>query len=200
MVEDQTEHTNSKDLTKKEDDVVERSVLSPFSFGYVEKELRKKNFGILTTITPQGRPHSAGVVYGLAPVNQPFALYLVSRPVLKKVRNLKNNPNVSFVVPFPRLLFRMIPPACIQFQGKAEIISFSNQIALKAFRGSIVLRRCIQHSIGLGESIFIKVVPDNKIFCFGVGADIWDFLLPSKRENIRNLYVTVPQDRFQSKS
>lgn len=122
---------------------VEKSQPAPFSFEYIERKLREKSFGILGTVSQNGRPHSVGVVYAVSPPNHPFCLYLITRPVLKKARNIRNNPNVSFVVPFPHYVFRMLPPACIQFQGKAEIIPINDPTATKAFQKSIVLKRSI---------------------------------------------------------
>jgi len=179
----------------KEPETIETNAQAPFPFTYVEKQLRKKNFGILTTVTPQGRPHSVGVVYAVAPPDMPFSLYLISRPVLKKARNIRNNSNVSFVVPFPHYLLRLIPPSCVQFQGKAELIPFDDPIAIKAFQSSIVLRRSLLHSAELGESIFFRIVPDKKIFCYGIGANVWQFLIPSQNKKVKNFYVVVPQNR-----
>ena len=175
---------------------MEASQNAPFTFAYVEKLLSKKNFGILSTITPEGKSHSIGVVYSISPPSQPFSIYLITRLVLKKARNIHSNPNVSFVVPFPHYVFRTVPPSCIQFQGKAELISIDNPIATKAFQRSIVLRRSMMHSISLGgESTFIKIIPDNKILSFGIGANIWQFLLRSKNENLGNYHVIVPERR-----
>jgi len=174
---------------------IETSVMAPFPFAYVEKQLRKKNFGILTSVTPEGRPHSVGVVYAVVPPELPFSLYLVSRPVLKKTRNILNNPNVSFVVPFPHYLLRLIPPSCVQFQGKAEIIPFDDPVATNAFQGSIVLRRSLTYSAEMGESIFFRIVPDKKIFCYGIGANVWQFLIPSQNRKVKNFYVVAPQNR-----
>lgn len=101
---------------------IETNVMAPFSFEYIEKNLRKKTFGILSSVSPEGKPHSVGVVYGVAPPNSPFSLYILSRPVLKKSRNMIKNPNISFVVPFPHYLLRFVPPSCVQFQCIAEQI------------------------------------------------------------------------------
>ena len=196
MGESKREDKNSRDLTKKEHGIIETSLRAPFPFDYVEKQLRKKNFGILTTVTPEGRPHSVGVVYAMAPPGlQFFCLYLITRPVLKKGRNIRDNPNVSFVVPFPHYVFRSIPPRCIQFQGKAELLSIDDPIVVKAFQSSIVLKRSMEHSLRLGESIFIRIVPDKKIFCFGIGANLLKFLIPSQNKNLGNFYVIVPENR-----
>jgi hypothetical protein len=90
----------------------ESSEKAPLTFAYVEKLLRTKNFGVLTTITPVGKPHSVGVVYAVSPPSEPFCIYLITRVALKKARNINNDSNVSFVVPFPHYIFRIVPPTC----------------------------------------------------------------------------------------
>jgi len=69
----------------------ESSEKAPLTFAYVEKLLRTKNFGVLTTITPVGKPHSVGVVYAVSPPSEPFCIYLMSRVALKKARNINND-------------------------------------------------------------------------------------------------------------
>ena len=133
-----------------------RNQQAPFLFEYVERMLRRKNFGVLGTISHDGSPHSVGVVYAVGPRDAPFCLYLITRPVLKKARNIHSNPTVSFVVPFPHYIFRSLPPACIQFQGKAELISIDDPAAVKSFQSSLVLRRSMEHSLDL-ESLPLSV-------------------------------------------
>ncbi len=117
----------------------ESSEKAPLTFAYVEKLLRTKNFGVLTTITPVGKPHSVGVVYAVSPLSEPFCIYLITRVALKKARNINNDSNVSFVVPFPHYIFRIVPPACIQFQGKTEFIPIDNPDAVKSIDLSSLL-------------------------------------------------------------
>lgn len=174
---------------------VEKSQPAPFGFDYVERKLRSKTFGILSTVSQDVRPHSVGVVYGVSPPGKPFCLYLITRPVLKKARNIAQNPNISFVVPFPYFVLRPFPQSCIQFQAKAEIVPIDNSDATRAYERSVVLRRSKEHSLRLGESIFIKVVPDEKIFSFGISASALQFLVPSQNRSLGNFYVTIPQGR-----
>ena len=65
------------------------------SFAEVETEVRKKTFGVLTTIDAEGRPHSTGVLYGVAPPSSPFALFILTGERYVKVRNVRSNPAVS---------------------------------------------------------------------------------------------------------
>ena len=88
-----------------------------------------------------------------------------------------------------------MPSACIQFQGKAELIPIDDAIAMNAFQSSSVLRRSMMHSIDMGESTFIRIVPDNKIFSFGISASIWQYLIRSQNKTLGNFHVAVPQSR-----
>jgi uncharacterized protein YhbP (UPF0306 family) len=179
-----------KDLNK-----IQTNKLAPFTFSYLEKQLRRKSFGVVSTIAPQAKPHAVGVIYAVAPANQPFSVYLISSPTSKKVRNIRKNPNVAFAVPFPHYLVRSIPPACIQFQGKAELISSDKSDVTKIFQSSFVLRRSLRHGVEMGELVFIRLVPDDKIFCWGISVRFWQFVLSSQNKNLENLYVVVPQNR-----
>ncbi|WXG42471.1 MAG: pyridoxamine 5'-phosphate oxidase family protein [Candidatus Freyarchaeum deiterrae] len=166
-------------------------MLAPFTFAYVEKQLRKKNFGILSTVTPQGRPHSVGVVYGIPSSELPFSLYLITRPTLRKAKNIKMNHNVSFVVPFPHYFLRFVPQSCVQFQGTAEILAADDPVALRMFQSSRVLKSSLEHTRMLGDPIFIRIEPDEKIFLWGLGANVWQII----RHSTSNCYVMVPPDR-----
>jgi general stress protein 26 len=79
------------------------------TFDFIEKQIRKKSFGINSTVTPKGHAHSTGIMYGVSLPEKKFALYSTSSETYKKVRNIKKNPHISFVVPFPHYYLRMIP-------------------------------------------------------------------------------------------
>jgi len=138
------------------------AVMAPFPFAYVEKQLRRKNTGILSTVTPEGRAHSVGAVYGVAPSDLPFSLYLITRPTLKKARNIRNNPNVSFVVPFPHHFLRFIPASCVQFQGRAQILPSDDPVASKVFQDSVVLRHSLEYTKKLVNLYSSELCPMRK--------------------------------------
>ena len=97
-------------------------MMKELSFDFVEKEVRKKSFGVLTTIDSKGRPHSTGIIYAVGPQEKPFALYSISGSQYAKVRNIKRNPNVSLVVTFPHYWVRFAPASYVMFRGMAEIL------------------------------------------------------------------------------
>lgn len=80
------------------------------SFDLVETEMRRRTFGVLSTESHDGRPHSAGVLYGVSSPERPLALYVKTNRDSKKARNVAHNPNVSFVISLPRRLLSFFPP------------------------------------------------------------------------------------------
>ncbi|MFX0116515.1 MAG: pyridoxamine 5'-phosphate oxidase family protein, partial [Candidatus Hodarchaeota archaeon] len=104
------------------------------TFEFIEKQLRKKGFCIFSSVSPKGRSHSAGIIYGVSPPGTEFAFYILTGNYSRKARNVKSNPNVSVVVPFPHYYLRMVPQWVVQFQGKGEIVPFEDSGAQETFR------------------------------------------------------------------
>src|SRR5580765_3913572 len=92
------------------------------TFALVLRQLRKRDFAVLSTVDENGIPHSAGVNYGVSRPGRDFALYVMTRRHLKKARNIAQNPHVSLVIPVTRRLLWFLPPPTIQLHGKAEIL------------------------------------------------------------------------------
>src|SRR5262245_58020010 len=59
-------------------EVLEAKVNPDLTFEKVENEMRRQNYGVLSTISGDGRPHSAGVMYAVSARSRPFALYIVT--------------------------------------------------------------------------------------------------------------------------
>ena len=97
-------------------------IVTRFTFEFVEKKVRKKTFGVLTTIDSKGRPHSTGIIYAVGSPEKHFALYSIVGEKYAKVRNIKRNPNVSLVVTFPHHWIRFAPASYVMFRGTAEIL------------------------------------------------------------------------------
>ncbi len=143
------------------------------TFENIENEIRKRNYGVLSTISRDGRPHSASVLYAVSARARPFALYIVTDRRSKKARNIVLNPNISFVIPIPKRL-GFLPPGSIQFQGKAEILPLTDEASKEAFNESIILERVLKMQLAQkGEvSAFIRIRPDSVVFTYGVGMSI----------------------------
>jgi general stress protein 26 len=163
-------------------------------FHYVEKELRRKHFGILGTVTPDGRSHSTAIVYGVSPPEAKLALYVLTERGYKKTRNIRANPEVSFVVPFPHHLLRFVPSSCIQFQGRAEILPYDDPGGRISFQRNDVLKMTLEQGASDPErAVFLKVTPDERIFGYGLGMSVL-----ALRKNIEAgpFVTTVPPQRL----
>ena len=165
-----------------------------FTFEYVEKEVRKKTFGVLSTIDSKGRPHSTGIVYAVGSPEKPFALYSIVGEKYAKVRNIKRDPKVSLVVTYPHYWIRFAPDSYVMFRGTAEIVPGNDADGIWAMSQTRVGRMNLQEvaeDTGT-EFAYIKITPEPTIFCFGLG-----FGLMELRGDIENAgyKVTIPDDR-----
>lgn len=174
---------------------LEAKVNPDLSFEIVENEIRRKNYGVLSTISKDGRPHSAGVMYAVSARSRPFVLYIVTDRRSKKARNIGRNPNISFVVPIHRSP-GFLPPNSIQFRGRAEIIRLTDEIAKDAFNSSIILRRVLKMQLVQKPEVstFIRIQPDPVLFTYGVGMTIFQLMKHIEGAASR---VEIPTSRFE---
>ncbi|TXT54417.1 MAG: hypothetical protein BAJATHORv1_70117 [Candidatus Thorarchaeota archaeon] len=168
-----------------------------FSFEFIEKKMRKKNFGILSTITKDGRPHSTGILYGVSPPDEIFSLYVMTGKRYQKTKNIQRNQDVAFVIPYPHYWLRFVPPNAVSFQGFAEILPSDDPIGVKSFQDSRILRMNLEESSNDSEDmVFIRIVPDKKIHVYGLGISLME-LRRSHTEG--SYYVKIPSGRMDIK-
>ena len=140
--------------------------------------LRAHDFAVLSTVDAAGRPHAAGVTYGLSPPDRDLAFYVMTRRHLTKARDIAHNPNVALVVPLPRRLLWFVPPATVQLRGRAEILDWSDPEGTEVFRRSWLGRRILAayaQSRRRGETrvCFLRIRPDPVARTYGVGHSVW---------------------------
>jgi general stress protein 26 len=162
------------------------------AFDFIEKQIRKKSFGVISTVTPKGHAHSTGIIYGVSLPEKKFALYSISNEMYKKVRNIKKNPHISFVVPFPHD-DQMIPQNVVQFQAQAEILPIDNPEAQDVFHQNEGLKRNLEPAGTVPGMIFIKMTPNQKIHVFGLGVSLREI----EEDVLSAMYsVTIPKERL----
>jgi len=166
------------------------------NFKFIEKEIRKKTFGILSTIDPNGKSHSTGIIYGVAPSNSVFVLYILTGKNYKKVKNIETNNSISFVIPFPHHILRFVPASCVQFQGTAQIVPFNDIEAQESFKsGPKILKTNLKQVSKMSNKeegvVFIRIIPNEKLFCYGLG-----IRLIKLRKNIESgsYFVRISED------
>jgi hypothetical protein len=134
---------------------------------------------VLSTVSDDDRPHSAGINYGVSLVGRELTIYVMTRRHLQKARNIARNPNVSLVVPLTRRFLQFLPPATIQLQGRAEILDGSDARGTDVFRHFWLGRRILEayeQSRYRGETrvCFLKITPDPVIRTYMVNRNVLD--------------------------
>ncbi|MFX0015859.1 MAG: pyridoxamine 5'-phosphate oxidase family protein [Promethearchaeota archaeon] len=169
-----------------------------FSFSFIEKKIRTKTFGILTTLNKDGTPHSTGVLYGVSPPSSAFSLIFYTSKKYKKVRNIKRNPNVSFVIPFSHPFLHFTPSKTVTFNGKAELVSLNDNETRLIFSKKRILKLIMKQSqIEEQESLtFIRIKPNPRVLCYGVGISV---LKLRKGHKYGGYSVIIPQERLFEK-
>ncbi|MFX0204748.1 MAG: pyridoxamine 5'-phosphate oxidase family protein [Candidatus Hodarchaeota archaeon] len=168
-----------------------------FTFSFVEKQIRKKTFGVLTTINKDGTPHTTGILYGVSPPSLKFALYFLTSVKYKKTQNIKQNPNVSFLIPFPHYYIRFAPSATVTLLGKADLITLEEDIIQDIFSKKRILRLIIKKvREEKKESItFIRIKLKQKVLCHSLGINV--FKLRGVHAHA-GYSVMIPEDRLFS--
>lgn len=146
------------------------------AFQGVEKALRRRTFGTLSTLTKQGAPHATGVVYAVSARDEPLIFYVTTRTTTRKVRNIKAHNAVAFVIPVPRRFLPVFPPRAIQFQGTATVVPADDANAVRAFSSSWFLRRILATEQRIvtegGDLCFIRIRPARMLFTYGMGMSV----------------------------
>lgn len=169
------------------------------NFDLVERAIRGRNFGVLSTVSRDGKPHSVGVLYGVSSPSKPLALYLTTNRESKKARNIARNPNVSFTIPVPRRFLRFMPPNCMQFQGTAEIIPFEDEAARDAFNESLIMRQTLklEGRHVQRRAVFIRIQPSAIIFTYGLGVSILGLVRNISGASAR---TEIPRSRLENQA
>ena len=168
----------------------------------VLNELRRCHFAALSTVDKEGKSHSAGVNYGVSRPGGELAIYVMTRRHLQKARNIAQNPNVSLVIPVPRLLLWFVPPATIQLRGRAEILVETDKIGTDVFSHFWIGRRILDayaQSRRRGETriCFLKITPDPVIRTYMVGYNIWEI---RRRMESGAGKVVIPPEQLHSET
>jgi len=164
-----------------------------FTFDFVEKQIRKKTFGILSTVSKKGRAQSTGIMYGVSPSGSKFSLYILTHRSYRKTKNLMRNPHVSLVIPFPHYCLRFVPSSCISFQGRAKVVPFNDPEAQESFKQKRILRTNLKAGLRMKrEAVFIKIKPNRRISCFGLGIGV---LMLRKHMETGSYSVAIPPER-----
>ncbi len=169
------------------------------TFEKVEKKVRGKSFGVLSTISPSAWAQSSAVQYAVSERKSNFAFYILSDGTYVKVKNIQQNPKISFVIPFPHHILRFIPAPTVSFQGTAEVLPFDDPMVRAAYSGRAQkgMIRFTEDSKYRETAVFLKLTPIGKLTCFGLGIKLTEMM----KDPLNARYtVQIPSERVQSQN
>ena len=138
--------------------------------------LARHSFCTLATSSKRNRPHVVGVVYAV----EHGLLYIHTLEASRKVRNVRENPNVAICVPVRR--FPMAPPFCVQFQATARVLA-TDDPEITALTKAGRLKKIRGHgAMEVPGSCVLRVEPGPTISTYGIGVPL----------------LTIVRDRFHA--
>lgn len=149
--------------------------------------LAKRSFLTLSTVSPKGRPHSAGVVYEWVD----DALWVHVATTSRKARNIAATPHAGVTVPFRKL--PVGPPFTIHFQAAAELIAMDSGEAVELLEAGRLQSISSHGELDMPEGSFLKLTPRGWIHSFGVGVKTLDLIRDPIGSGPRRFRFSAPE-------
>lgn len=132
----------------------------------VTTALRRRSFCVLATVSPAGRPHSAGVLYAW----HDGALYVSTIRASRKARNIAHQPHVHVTLPIRRI--PVGPPSSLLFAARAELLA-NDDAAVTALAASGALKAITGHGeLELPGGCIVRITPDGPVHTYGIGLSL----------------------------
>lgn len=132
----------------------------------VFRQIDKRSFATLATVSNADRPHVAGVLYEL----HDKALYVNTLETSRKGRNLAANPHVGVAIPIRRV--PVGPPSSVQFQGTVEMLAVDDPAIVRLIEAG-KLRSITGHGeLDLPGSVFVRIALPPRIHTYGLGMSL----------------------------
>lgn len=165
-------------------------------FDFIVKKIRNKTFGIFDTVSPEKGSQSSSVFYGVSLPGSRFRIYILTHQKDEKIRNIKHNPCISFVIPLCHRFFCFLPFSTIYFQSNAEIIPYVDPEAQIIFKKNRILRKVLSdacNSDEKGDLMFIRLKPRRKVLIYKLGFNLRSLLRNFERDHY---IIQIPSEKY----
>lgn len=134
----------------------------------VRKRLAKQSFATLSTISPAGNPHGAGVIYEAVDTT----LWIHTLRSSRKARNVAASGTAAVCIPFRTMPFG--PPFTIHFQAEAALVD-DHAPEVSSLIDAGKLKRLTGHGeLDMEDGCFVRLRPTGRVHSFGLGAKMLD--------------------------
>jgi general stress protein 26 len=153
-------------LTANDPDLVDDNDNNDDDARQVERTWRAINghhFAVLSTVSPAGHPHAAGISY--CAVDE--RLYINTHRSSRKARNVAADGRVGVVIPVRKL--PVGPPFNVQFQGTAVLLA-NDDPEIAALLERDELGGITSHGeLDEPDGCFVRIDPVRRIHTYGIG-------------------------------
>jgi len=128
--------------------------------------IERRSFAVLSTVSPAGFPHAAGVVYD----NVGPTLYVHTMRSSRKARNLAADGRLAVVVPVRRL--PVGPAFNVQFQGRGTVLAMDDPEILELLRAGELTTISKHGALDEPDGCFLRIEPSPRLHTYGLGVSL----------------------------
>lgn len=132
----------------------------------VKRAIAGRSFAVLSTVSPAGFPHAAGVVYAAVGTE----LYLSTMHASRKAINIASNDRVAVVVPVRRV--PVGPPFTVQFQGRATVLASDDHEVLRLSADGRLKAITGHGELDDPDGCIVRITPTGTIHTYGLGVPV----------------------------
>lgn len=144
-----------------------RPTVDPDQEARVAKAIGSRAFAMLSTVSPAGFPHAAGVQYAVGGTEGRTVLYVHTMRSSRKAINVAADGRVAVVIPVRRL--PVGPPFTIQFQGRAELVEPDAPEIVEAVAAGQLKAVSSHGELDEPDGCFLRITPTATIHTYGIG-------------------------------
>lgn len=132
--------------------------------------LSRKSFCTIATVSDQGYPHCAGVVY----VWVAGSMWIHTMRSTRKGRNVAHDRRVAVTVPFRKV--PVGPPFTLHFQATAHLVAMEDPAIHQMIRSGSLKPITGHGALDEPDGAFIRITPTGTVHSYGPGASTLDLV------------------------
>ena len=133
----------------------------------IRRVIERRSVASLATVSSIGRPHAATVLYQCVD----DALYVSTHRQSRKARNIADHGVAAVTIAVRRLPIG--PPASIQFQSSAAVLSNDDPVIIRLATAGRLDRITAHGEMDLEGGCFLRLALPARIVTYALGMSLW---------------------------
>lgn len=135
----------------------------PAQVARIVKAIKSRYFCMLSTVSPAGKPHAAGVIYNAVGTT----LYVHTMRSSRKARNVAASGSAGVVIPVRKL--PVGPPFTVQFQAHADLLDMDDPAIVDLLDAGRLKRISGHGALDEPDGCFLRISPRRVVHTYGIG-------------------------------